>query len=167
MNEIKITYGIGRGDTSVAAYHSALRNAGIAEFNFEGERVIIPKNSKVRLLRAHERPLLNQMGETGDLVHLAIAKSFGSEKGREYFAGLGWVQDEEGAGFFVRYPGIDPVSMYSKESVEGLIDKGIESIEEVDKKREWGEIEKIVISKKCEGTPVSVVVAAVYKTAKF
>jgi len=165
QGNIQITYGIGRGKTCVAAYHAALRQAAIHEYNFEGERVIIPKNTQVKVLEPDERVSLSELGNAGDLLHIALARSYGSQAGREYFAGLGWALDQDNSGFIIRSPGIDPVELYTEKDVRELIEKGIESIKDVeDPNRKWNPLEQKVLSVRSDGNPVSVVVAAVYST---
>ncbi len=172
--DIVVTYGTGTGDTNVAAFYAALKDAGLHQFNFFEEVPLIPAGSTVRLLEGDERVELAERGKWGDLAYLTLAKKFGKDMGREYFAGLGWVQNTDGTGFFLRYPGIDPIDLYSDVAVEKLIKKGVDSII----KLEWADDigidetrlvkpEYKIVSIKCEDKPVSAVVGALVKTFPF
>ena len=163
-NEILVTYGIGEGETNVAAYYAALKDAGIHPLNFIEEVPLIPEGSTVRVLEPKERAELSKRGKWGDLAYLTLARSFGNDRGRVYFAGLGWVQDADGTGFFLRYPGIDPVTLYDEASVEELLKKGVGSIIKADGEQNWEPIDMKhkIESIKCEGEPAAALVCALF-----
>lgn len=168
--DIQVTYGTGSGETNVAAFYAALKDANIHPLNFLEEVPLIPAGSNVRLLERDERAELAERGKWGDLAYLTLARSFGNDRGREYFAGLGWYQDPDGSGFFLRYPGIDPVDLYSETAVEKLIERGVDSILKVDgrlkadgKGKVPGLLGEKIVSIKCEEEPVSAVVCALFK----
>ncbi len=165
--DIVVTYGVGTGDTSVAAFYAALKDAGLHPYNFLDDVPLIPAGAIVRLLEDDERAEVTKRGKWANLAYLALAKSFGKDLGREYLAGLGWSQDKDGSGFFLRYPGIDPVNLYSEKSVEELIEKGVNSIVKADREMEIGEIKKKIVSIKCEDKPVSALVCALFKVLPF
>lgn len=174
--KIHITYGTGMGENYVAAYSSALRRAGIHEFNLQEGYPIIPRNSIVRLMGEEERQELVQLGDRGDVCYGVVAKNIGMDRGRVYSAGIGWVQDREGSGFIVRYPGIVPITLYNEQDVEALIRDGIGSLQEGEGRvwdspegetSIWGDLELKVVSKECEGNTVAAVAVAIVKVEKL
>jgi len=149
---INITSGIGDGETTLSAFDEALWNAGIANFNLIKLSSVIPSGSKV----IEDEALKTKNKGDGKRLYVVLSDKRESERGREAWAGIGWVQNKEGFGLFVEHHGSQQAE------VVRLIR---ESLTDMIKYREngFGEIHYHVVGKRCEDKPVCALVAAVYE----
>lgn len=87
---------------------------------------------------------------------MVLAEKRESEKGREAWAGIGWVQSKDGRGLFVEHEGAQQaeVARLIKETLNDMIKY---------RKEKFGEIHYQVVGIRCQNKPVCVVVAAVYQ----
>ncbi|MCL5407316.1 MAG: pyruvoyl-dependent arginine decarboxylase [Patescibacteria group bacterium] len=149
---IYITSGIGNGQTKLSAFDAALWNAGIANFNLIRLSSIIPPYSQIKIQNLKD----NGANNFGDKLYVVLACKRESEKGREAWAGVGWVQTKDGRGLFVEHEGAQQAEVIRliKESLTDMVEY---------RKEKFGEIHYQIVGIRCENKPVCAVVAAVYK----
>lgn len=99
---IFITSGIGHGVTPLSAFDSALKDAGVHNYNLIILSSIIPPNSIV-----HLNKYTALQDEYGHRLYVVKAEMRSREVGKYIGAALGWYQLEDGRGIFVEYEGID------------------------------------------------------------
>ncbi len=150
---ISITSGIGTGQTQLAAFDAALWDAKIANYNLIKLSSIIPINSKIETESDNE----NASDEFGNKLYVVLSECRESEKGREAWAGIGWVQAEDGRGLFVEQCGSQEaeVKRLIKETLEGMMSY---------RKEKFGSINYKIIGTQCKNMPVCVLAAAIYKS---
>ncbi len=98
---IYVTSGIGIGKTTLSAFDSALKNAGVNNFNLIYISSIIPVNAKVKTHKFKAKP------ETyGDRLYVVRAEIRSRESEKFIGAALGWYQMVDGKGVFVEHEAI-------------------------------------------------------------
>lgn len=97
--EIKIIKGIGGGKTMLSAFDSALKDAGVYNYNLITLSSIIPPGSKVLKIRRFKTPV----NEYGYKLYVVKAELRSEEAGKFIAAGIGWYQFEDGRGVFVEH----------------------------------------------------------------
>ena len=97
--EIKIVCGIGSGSTILSAFDSALKDAGVYNYNLITLSSIIPPESKVSKIRRYKTSL----NEYGHRLYVVKAEYRSEEVGKFIAAGIGWYQIEDGRGIFVEH----------------------------------------------------------------
>ena len=156
MNKsIQITWGTGKGATTLAAFDAALFDAGIANHNLIHLSSIIPEGFSPSV----EKPDLNYAGGFGDKMYVVMADRRETRKGHQAWAGLGWVITEEQPrrGLFVEHCG------ESEEEVIILINKSLASMVKY-RKEAYGPVQHKAIGIACDDEPVCAVVAAIFDT---
>ena len=150
--QISIASGVGTGQTKMSAFDAALWDAGIANFNLLKLSSVIPENSQITESKKLD---IDPNKDFGKRLYVVLSEKRESEKGREAWAGLGWVQREDGRGLFVEQEGAQ------KAEVIRLIK---ETLEDMTKTRnlKFGEIHYRTTGIRCEDKPVCALVAAVY-----
>ena|SRR3990172_4230256 len=150
---INITCGTGEGQTKLSAFDAALWDAGIANFNLIKLSSIIPTDTQVKIQHLKN----NGKNGFGDKLYIVLAEKRESERGREAWAGIGWVQAKDGRGLFVEHEGAQQaeVARLIKETLTDMIKY---------RKDKFGEISCQVVGVRCEDKPVCAVVAAVYQS---
>jgi len=101
--DVVVTVGTGHGPTRLAAFDGALQAAGVAQFNLIRLSSLIPPGSRVNA-GSGASPV---SGRWGDRLYAVYADARVVVPGRRACAGLGWVQDESGAGVIVEHCGDD------------------------------------------------------------
>lgn len=154
QNVIFVTSGTGVGQTQLAAFDAALLHAGIGNFNLIKLSSVIPPNSKIEL--QSPRVQLNPDFNYGKKLYVVLSEKRESEKGREAWAGIGWVQSKDGRGLFVEQHGAQQAE------VMRLIK---ETLADMTKNREekYGEVHYQVVGVRCEDNPVCALAVAVYE----
>lgn len=149
---IYITSGIGKGQTNLSAFDAALWDAGIANFNLIKLSSIIPPASKIEVKNINN----NGSNDFGNKLYVVLACKRESEKGREAWAGIGWVQAKDGRGLFVEHEGSQQAEVIRliKDTLSDMVKY---------RKEKYGEIHYQVVGTTCEDRPVCAVVAAVYQ----
>jgi len=150
--DIIITSGVGKGNTQLSAFDHALFNAGIANYNLIRLSSVIPLKSKLKI-----QPFNNNGKEGfGDRLYLVYAEKREGEKGREAWAGIGWVQTKDGRGLFVEHHGSQQAEVIRliKESLTDMVQY---------RQEKYGEIHYQVVGTHCKDKPVCAIVAAVYQ----
>lgn len=152
MNII-ISSGIGEGNTQLSAFDQALFHSGIANFNLIRLSSVIPPQSVIKVESFDN----NGKDEFGNRLYLVYAEKRESEKGREAWAGIGWVQARDGRGLFVEHNGSQQAEVIR------MINSSLTDMVKY-RKDEFGEIHYQVVGVRCEDKPVCAIVAAVYET---
>lgn len=149
--EIFVTSGTGSGQTQLAAFDEALLHAGIANYNLIKLSSILPPESKV-IIKA---PDINQPINFGKKLYVVISEKRESEKGREAWAGIGWVQAKDGRGLFVEQHGAQQAEVMRliKETLSDMVRN---------RHYEFGEVHYQIVGIRCEDRPVCALVSAVY-----
>lgn len=153
-NVIYVTSGTGIGQTQLAAFDTALLHAGIGNFNLIKLSSVIPPNIKIEL----QSPKLQLEPEInyGKKLYIVLSEKRESEKGREAWAGIGWVQAKDGRGLFVEQHGAQQAEVMRliKETLADMTNN---------REEEYGEVHYQVVGIRCEDAPVCALVAAVYE----
>ena len=148
---IRITSGVGEGDTTLSAFDSALWHASIANYNLVRLSSVIPPKSTIKL----ESPEIKE-SSFGNKLYCVVADQREAIFGREAWAGLGWVQTRDGRGLFVEHHGA------SQCEVMRLIKNSLTNMVKYRKQR-FGKINYQVVGISCKDKPVCALVAAVYE----
>lgn len=155
MNKLSITItsGVGIGGTRLAAFDAALWNAGIANYNLIKLSSIIPPHSEVK----SSKKITNGSDDVfGNKLFVVLAENRESEHGRKAWAGIGWVQSEDGRGLFVEQSGSQEAE------VKRLIKETLQSMMKYRAER-FGRINYKVVGIRCTDEPVCALCAAIYK----
>lgn len=149
---ICVTSGIGEGQTKLSAFDAALWDAGIANFNLIKLSSIIPPESKIKICHLKN----NGKNGFGDKLYVVLAEKRESEKGREAWAGIGWVQTKDGRGLFVEHEGAQQAEVIRliRESLKDMVKY---------RKEKYSDPHYHVVGLRCENKPVCALVAAVYE----
>jgi len=151
--KITITSGTGEGPTPLAAFDSALLDAGVANYNLIYLSSIIPPNSVIE-----RECYVTPPDEYGHRLYLVMASHRVEEPGTSAWAGIGWTQESTtGKGLFVELHGD------SQSEVEQAINQTLTSMI-ASRPSPYGPIHCQVVGKKCEDKPVCALVLAVYKS---
>lgn len=157
MMIIQVVSSTGSGPTDLAAFDSALNDAGIANYNLLKLSSVIPPKTKIQELERAE----NLPGDWGDRLYVVMAEERTSTPNTEAWAGVGWVQDSKtGKGLFVEHEG----------SSESRVRKDIEqSLTALMATRnvDFGPIHMKVVGKTCVHSPVCAMVVAVYQASDW
>lgn len=148
---IFITYGSGTGITKLAAFDSALYNAGIANFNLIRLSSVIPPKSKVII-----KKLNWNNKEYGHKLYVVLSFGIEERPGNFIYAGLGWKNCENHGGIFVEHAADNKKVVISAIN-DTLISVGRYRCIE-------GDLKYKIIGKRCKDIPVCTLVAAVYKS---
>lgn len=98
---IRVSRGSGLGPTRLAAFDTALMDAGVAGYNILRLSSVIPPYAEVR-----EVPGTDQIkGVMGDVAYCVYAAAYASTPGEQAWAGVAWAvhEDGSGAGLFVEH----------------------------------------------------------------
>lgn len=96
---IKVVKGAGEASTPLSAFDSALKDAGVYNYNLITLSSVIPPNSKVVKTDQFETP----EGEWGHKLYCVMAEERCNEAGKYIAAGIGWYQLEDSRGIFVEH----------------------------------------------------------------
>ena len=154
--KIIITYGVGEGNTEISAFDSALLDAGINNYNLIKLSSVIPPESIVKVKKINFN-----LGKPGERLYVVISERGEKTKGKEAWAGLGWVLGKNNkTGVFVES------QASSSKKLENLIEKTLKDLKKNRNLREKKSYKKI-IGIKCKNKPVCAVVCAVFKSEKW
>jgi arginine decarboxylase len=153
--KIRLSAGAGSGPTKLAAFDTALRRAGVANYNLIRLSSIIPPGTCITISDA---PWHDNGGEWGDRLYLVYAEMRVDEPGKQAWAGVGWSQDKEtGRGLFVEHEG------HSEQEVREDIRRSLQAMIR-ERQGEFGSVHMKVIGIDCKDHPVCALVAAVYRS---
>jgi len=150
LSEIRLSTGVGHGPTTLSAFDAALYEAGIGDANLIPLSSVIPPGADV--IEKEPEP-----GGWGDRLYVVLAEQRTETLGEEAWAGIGWVQEPDGArrGLFVEHHGS------TEAEVRNQIQASLESMQAY-RPQIFGMIQSVVRGAKCTGTPVCALVAATY-----
>lgn len=155
---IQIASGTGTGPTKLAAFDSALHEAGIANYNLIRLSSIVPPGAKIINNRA---AVTATPGNWGDRLYVVMADMRVDTPNVEAWAGIGWAQDKKtGKGLFVEHEGSSKATVQSdiKQSLDALMD-----IRKVD----FGPINMKIVGLTCTHEPVCALVVAVFQSSNW
>lgn len=122
--EIKVVSGIGIGKTTLSAFDSALKDAGVCNYNLITLSSIIPPHSKVNKIRRYKTP----SEEYGYKLYVIKAEIRSEEAGKYIAAGLGWIQQEDGRGMFVEHEIKGETRLAVESEIESRIDNSLKDL---------------------------------------
>lgn len=153
---IRVTSGSGKGQTTMAAFDSALRAAGVADHNLIRLSSTIPAGAVVEVTLPAEQ----LRGAFGDKLYCVYAVAYATERGDDAWAGVGWSRatDGTGRGLFVEHAG------HADDQVLRMIQMSLADMSAG--RNECFAFEgKVLSSAHCSGQPACAVVVATYCTA--
>lgn len=154
--KIEVGSGIGTGPTKLAAFDSALNDAGVANYNLIRLSSVVPPNTDIEV---SNETLTGLPGSWGDRLYVVMAEQRVDTPNTEAWAGIGWVQDKgTGKGLFVEHEGLSEKTVRKdiKQSLEALM-----ATRNVD----FGAIHMKVVGRTCNHEPVCALVVAVYQAS--
>lgn len=151
--KIYIVSASGEGNTEISAYDQALYKAGIANYNLIPLSSIIPPGSEVE---ATDELDWNQKN-WGDRLYCVQARNTVTEFDKQAWAGIGWVQAEDGRGLFVEH------YAQNEATVRKLIEHSLVNMLDI---RKMGNLEmhSVVTGVECVDKPVCALVVAVFQS---
>jgi arginine decarboxylase len=157
--KLHISSGIGNGPTTLAAFDSALNQAGVANYNLIRLSSVIPPGSEVVLHKGDAVPHLP--GNWGDRLYVVMAEQREARPNVEAWAGIGWVQDKKtGKGLFVEHEGS------SEKAVRRDIEQSLTALMAT-RNVDFGSIKMHVVGGECRHHPVCAMVVAVYQVSDW
>lgn len=151
--EIHVVTGKGSGPTKLAAFDSALNDAGVANFNLIRLSSVVPPGSEI-IIHQGKKPKIK--GEWGDRLYVVMADMRVDTPNTEAWAGIGWAQDKKtGQGLFVEHEG------NNEATVRRDITQSLKALMET-RKIKLGPIKMHVVGKVCEHTPVCALALAAF-----
>lgn len=153
---IVLATGVGDGPTPLAAFDSALLDAGVANYNLITLSSVIPPGSVIEQRRWH-----TPCADWGRRLYCVLSQMRQDRPGRGAHAGIGWVRDDEtGAGLFVELHGEDRTA---------LDDALRATLRSMQRQRgiDFGAVHTEIASATCEVQPVCALVIAVYAAAPW
>ncbi len=153
---IVLTKGIGTGPTEMAAFDTALLDAGIANYNLIYLSSILPPGSNVY----EHKPRLGDYGQWGDRLYVVMAQQRSYRINEEAWAGIGWFQDETGKGMLVEHEG------FNESTVRADITNSLTTFAK-NRKEKFGHINMLVTGTRCTKEPVCAMVVAVFEGSSW
>lgn len=156
LRTIEVVRSSGTGRTTLSAFDAALVDAGIANFNLLRLSSVIPPDTDVLPVSGRTT---RAVGDWGDRLYVVMAEICADRPGREAWAGIGWVQDEEsGKGLFVEHEG------YAEHLVRDDIEQSLATLVANRPGHTFGPINSVVHGVRCEDLPACAMVTAVYES---
>jgi arginine decarboxylase len=148
---ITLAHGVGCGPTPLAAFDTALLDAGVANYNLICLSSVIPPGSRIERRRWHTPPRC-----WGQRLYCVLSQNREDRPGRAVHAGIGWVLDDEGGkGLFVELHDHD----------HGRLERDLASTLRAMQHNRGMALQPVhteIASARCEGDPVCALVIAVY-----
>jgi len=156
--KINVRKGTGSGPTELSAFDQALVNAGVANFNLIYLSSVIPPDSHLEL---EEPPFTPVEGQWGDRLYVVMSQQRTSQRNKEVWAGIGWMQDPETKqGLLVEHEG------HSEAEIRADIENSLHALAE-NRKMNFGPIHMEIVGKKCVDLPVCALVVAVFESTTW
>lgn len=153
---IAIARGVGRGPTELAAFDSALLDAGVANYNLICLSSVIPPGS-----RLERRRWVTPPQDWGRRLYCVVSQARERRPGHTVHAGIGWVQDAgHGQGLFVELHDDD------RERLDRDLRATLGSMQR-QRGIALGPPHTEIASARCEAEPVCALVIAVYAAAPW
>ncbi len=163
--KIVVTSGLGEGNTTLSAFDSALKDAGIHNYNLIKLSSVIPPSSKIILEKWKNLP-----SEHGKKLYVVIAEERTDQLGHSIAAGVGWYQVQDGRGVFIEHHDIVE-SPNTKEAEENVAQKIESSIKDLCMHRDWTfsktKLHMKISSAEVKNKPTCTLVAAIYESQDF
>src|SRR3989338_7663191 len=162
--KIFVVTGTGTGKTSLSAFDSALKNAGVYNYNLITLSSIIPPKSKIVTIDKYR----TDVKQYGDRLYVVKAEMRSQQVGKFISAGIGWYQYDDGRGVLVEHEEIGE----TKVAVESEINfKIVSSLHDLCRHRkikfhDKDFKQKIIISQVID-QPCCVLVLAVFQSQKW
>jgi arginine decarboxylase len=150
--EIIVTQGQGAGHTPTSALDAALLDAGIGNFNLVRMAGAIPPGATVTATKYDAA-----RGHWGYRLFVVMASGVALVAQTEMWAGIGWMQANDGRGLLVRHT--DP----SQENVVNEIQAALRDMGAT-RKDKFGPVRYILQHVRCLDEPVCCLVAAVFRS---
>ncbi len=160
--DIKVVCGVGTGKTTLSAFDSALKDAGVYNYNLITLSSIIPPNSKVSKARRYKTP----PEEYGHKLYVVKAEIRSHEVGKFLAAGIGWYQfGKDGRGVFVEHEIIGETKVAVESEITLRIKNSLKDLCENRKIRfEEKKIKSAVSLTQITNHPTSVLALAVFQS---
>ncbi|GAA2674139.1 MULTISPECIES: pyruvoyl-dependent arginine decarboxylase [Actinoplanes] len=156
-DQIPVVRAIGRGTTSLSAFHDALVAMECGFYNLVRLSSVIPPGTTVDASGKAPVPV----GAWGDRLFCVYAEQHASQPGEEAWAGIGWVQRRDGqGGLFVEHEGTSEA--FVTESIRASLRDLVKGHEE-----EFEGPDYVVHGVVSDGTPVCAMVLAPYETISW
>lgn len=161
--DILLTTGKGVGKTPIAAFDTALKDAGVQNYNLIYLSSVIPPKSKIKFEKLPENPK-----EWGNRLYIVKAEMRSRQSGKYIGAALGWVQWEDGRGIFVEHEETGETKEAVEANLKAEVEKSLTHMcrtrgVPIDKKK----FHTKICTTKVTDLPASVIVVAVYKSEKW
>lgn len=152
---IRVSTGAGAGSTRLAAFDTALFDAGIAGYNIIRLSSVIPRYAEVRRVSGSDQI----QGLHGDVAYCVYATAYASVVGEQAWAGVAWAfhRDGSGAGLFVEH------SASSESMLQHDLRSTIETMDET-RGRQYHWAGMASSSAVCVDHPVCAIAVATYGT---
>lgn len=154
---LPILKSIGRGGTSLAAFHAALADLDVGHYNLVRLSSVVPRGVHIDASDRASAPT----GSWGDRLYCVYGEQRTSIPGQEAWAGVGWIERlDGGGGFLVEHEG------ESEHAVAADIDASLESMIRMSS-LPFGEPGKAVIGVTCVDQPVCALVMAPFHVSAW
>lgn len=151
---IEIVWGSGEGTTKLNAFDTALKDAGIHNYNHIQLSSVIPKNEEIEIVGKHD-----EKWDVGEFTATVITENVSSTNGKNISCGIGWAMADEGGVFYEEH-GDNP------DNVKYKIKEGIKGAKDIRENWNWNsDINTRIIQYDVEKIG-AVVMAAIYNPVK-
>ncbi len=148
---ITLAAGIGRGPTTLAAFDTALLDAGVANYNLICLSSVIPPGA--RIVRQRWRTPAHEYGQR---LYVVMSQMREDRPGHEAHAGVGWVRDEhKGHGLFAE------LHDHDRAQLEHDLRATLATMQR-NRGVQLGPVHTEIASARCDGEPVCALVIVVY-----
>lgn len=148
---IAVARGLGAGPTPLAAFDTALLDAGVANYNLICLSSVIPPGSTIERRRWSTPPQ-----HWGQRLYCVLSQVREDRPGREVHAGIGWVHGAElGEGLFVE------LHDHDRDRLERDLHRTLASMQHR-RGIQLGAVHTEIASARCDTEPVCALVIAVY-----
>lgn len=153
---IRVSRGAGAGPTRMAAFDTALHNAGVSGYNIVRLSSVIPARAVLREVTRDDQV----QGAQGDVAYCVYAAAYASTPGEQAWAGIAWAnhRDGSGTGLFVEHTA----------SSEAVVRRDLHATLEtmsLNRGYTYQIAGQIISSALCVDHPVCAIVVATYGTA--
>jgi arginine decarboxylase len=148
---ITIASGVGRGPTLLAAFDTALLDAGVANYNLLCLSSVIPPGSVIE-----RRRWISPEQHWGQRLYCVLSQARDDQPGHVVHAGIGWVHCAKGGhGLFVE------LHDHDRDRLAHDLHSTLETMQR-HRGVSLGPVQTEIASARCEGEPVCALVIAVY-----
>lgn len=155
--KIHVSHGLGVGPTELAAFDQALVKAGVANFNLIYLSSVLPPGSDVLV----DKKAVIPKGSWGDRLYVVMSQVRTSQRNKEAWAGIGWMQDPKTKqGLLVEHEG------HSENEVRADIENSLHGLAQ-NRGMSFGPIHMEVQGTRCEDLPVCALVVAVFESSTW